>query len=166
MLEYYIETDFSDRLLVDYQLNGKIRMFIGLYMVFGLIILILVGTWLCKNRIQGIAASRTNEKFEDFQTSFAGRNVPPEVILTVYNELQNWNSDAIKDFPVHAEDSIGQIYGIANETVDGIVLKILTKCSRSLPSDKELEQLRPLITVENLVIFIASCPKRTSKEEI
>lgn len=132
------------------------------YFIVGFFLLITIGTWLSRIRVQRIAALRIGKGFENFCEYFSNRDVPIEVLSIVYKQFQELQSDVVPNFPVQATDNIGSIYGIVNEDFNDIVIEILNKCGRTLPSVEVLEKMRPVVTVEDLVLSVIDCPTITS----
>jgi hypothetical protein len=125
--------------------------------VIGFMVLIQVGTLYLHRRTRRIAASRAGETFDDFRAEFAGREIPEDVLSAVYSKLQNWCSDSVDAFPVRASDLIGDIYGIAGEDLDDLVSELMAECGKTLPDQGKVDQMLPINTVRDLVVFLAGC---------
>src|SRR4051812_24487589 len=83
-----------------------------------------------------LAAARAGENFDTFRAGIEsdGIRAPESVLRAVYERLQVWL--CVLDFPVRADDNIRQLYGMADEDLEDIVLEMLSDCRRGLPSDE------------------------------
>jgi hypothetical protein len=132
------------------------------YLVFGFVAWIAVGAILFKRRFSRLADSRPGESFESFCASFAADDVPPEVLKVVYTKFQEWTS--IADFPVRATDATDQVFWIADEDFEELVLEAVTAAGRKLPPDELFSEPLLLPTVRDVVLFVAWCPKAETVE--
>lgn len=98
---------------------------------------------------------RTRDTLGPFLRHFDARGVPPEVSSTLHRHLQRWMSDGGKSFPVRPGDDLATVYGIEPEDVATTVELLLTECGRRRGEDVGGERIE---TVEDLVLFVASCP--------
>ncbi|MBS0208212.1 MAG: hypothetical protein JSS27_04585 [Planctomycetes bacterium] len=121
-------------------------------------LLIVVGTIWIRVRTRRTALSRSGENFDTFRAAFAPHEPPQEVLLAVYAELQRWCADAAATFPIRADDDIGRIYGMVDEDLDETIQKVIADCGRQFPPDEQLVQVRPVVTVRDLVGLVANCP--------
>jgi hypothetical protein len=126
-------------------------------LVIGFMVLIEVGTFSLHRRTRRIAASRPGETFDDFRAEFAGREIPEVVLSGVYKKFQDWCSASVDAFPVRASDHIGDIYGIRGEDRDDAVSELLADCGKTPPNPGKDDQMRPINTVRDLVLFVARC---------
>ena len=72
----------------------------------------------------------------------------------IYHHLEGWMADAGRAVSVSARDALSR-YGIAPEDVDDALGLLLAACDRRAPADPR----PPLHTVEELVRYVASCPR-------
>lgn len=126
--------------------------------IVGVIALMVVGTWLGNVRKRRIARARAGEGFDDFEAHFAGRNIPREILVNTYVFFEDWNSDAIENFPVRATDNIADIYGTADEDLYDAIDEVLKKSGRRWFKETEQPELPRIETVEDLVSYVASAP--------
>jgi hypothetical protein len=130
------------------------------YSILGCVVLCVVLTICGRIRLKRIAASRAGETFETFRSSFEADEAKPEILRVVHGKFQAWVSGEVSGFPVRADDNIADIYGMVDEDLDDTILEILAECGRQSPPDEELRRMTPLVTVRDLVLFVASSPSR------
>jgi hypothetical protein len=97
----------------------------------------------------------TRDTLGPFLRHFDARGVPADVSSMLHRHLQRWMSDAGKSFPVRAGDDLAKVYGIEPEDVGTTVDLLLTECGRRRGEAVGGERIA---TVEDLVLFVASCP--------
>jgi len=105
-------------------------------------------------RTRQIAASRAGETFEMFSASFCREEVSLEVLWAVYESFESRNG---KPFPVRADDVISDIYRMSDEDLDNTVLQVLAECNRKCPSVDQIESMSPILTIRDLMHFVAKC---------
>ena len=98
---------------------------------------------------------RTRDTFGPFLRHFDGRGVPPEVSSTLYRHLQRWMSDGGRTFPVRPGDDLATVHGIEPGDLGTTLDLLFAECGRRRSGEVEAERIR---TVEDLVLFVASCP--------
>ena len=131
------------------------------YAVVGFVAwVVVVNVWI-QIRTRRIAASRPGENFDTFHSSFAGDDIPTEILHAVYAEFQKWCSGAVAAFPVRAADNISRIYGM-DECLDDAIIEVVAKLGRQLPSAETLRKVQPVVTVRDFVLFVAACPERVN----
>jgi hypothetical protein len=126
--------------------------------ILGFVALFAFVTIRWRARTRRIAASRVGENFDTFHSLLAP-TVPQEVSRAVYLKFQQWWSGTVHEFPVRAEDTIADVYGMVDEDLDDAVQEVLSECGRRLPPKDQLRQMRPVVTVRDFVSFVAACPK-------
>jgi hypothetical protein len=99
--------------------------------------------------------NRRGDKKEDFIDYFVSQGISESLALSVYHYLQNWVN--FKDFPVRPQDNIDDIYGIAEESLDDLIIEIAESNNLEIPSNTDYWG-KPVVTVEDLIRFIASFP--------
>lgn len=127
------------------------------YAILGFVAIILAGSAVLRFRSRLIARGRAGENYETFRSAFISDVVSEEVILAVYKKFQNWESDAVRGFPVRASDDIGKIYGMVDDDLDDAVLDVLKQLNRNIPSPAETRNMKPVVTVKDFALFVESC---------
>jgi hypothetical protein len=97
---------------------------------------------------------RRDATLAGFLHAFDATDVPDDVALAIYHHLEGWMADAGRTVSVGARDALS-LYGIAPEDVDDALELLLAACHRRAPPDPR----PPLRTVEELVHYVASCPR-------
>jgi hypothetical protein len=113
-----------------------------------------------RERLERLAATRPGDPWEQFRSHFAGESVSEDVVSAVYKHFQDWCGNCFKAFPVRAEDDIFGVYQLGPDDLEDDVMELVKVCGRRLPPRKALENMKPLVTVEDIVWFIATCPER------
>ena len=85
---------------------------------------------------------------KDFDNCDAEREVAAKVSDALIKEV------AVSEFKPKPEDSLLEVFGLADEDLDDVVLDILTKCDCRIPSNSEIETMLPVNTVADLVKFV------------
>ncbi len=127
------------------------------FTILGFAAIFLAGNALIRFRSRSIARNRSGDSFQTFRSEFSNDDASEEVILAVYMVFQDWESDAVVDFPVRANDDIGKIYGMVDEDLDDAVLDVIKRLNRHAPSPGEVCNMRPVTTVRDFVLFVDSC---------
>jgi hypothetical protein len=89
-----------------------------------------------------------------FLRTLDAMGVPDDVALAIHHHLEHWMADSGRAFSVGARDALS-IYGIAPEDVDDTLGLLLAACGRRAGDAPR----PPLHTVEELVRYVASCPR-------
>jgi hypothetical protein len=77
-----------------------------------------------------------------------------EVIEEVWTML---TGHAIDGFRPKPEDNLQHIFGLAEEDLDkDVVLKLLETYSCRIPNESELASMKPVDTVQDLVMFVSA----------
>jgi hypothetical protein len=118
--------------------------------------IIMIFIWL---RDYTIIQIRAEDKKEDFINYFIKKGISEALVHSVYKYLQNWMS--FYEFPVRPQDKIAVIYGICEEDLDDLIIEIAKINNYDVPKDTNYWG-RPIITVEDLIRFIDSFPKKKS----
>ena len=130
-----------------------------LYVIAALVGLIAFLSIISYIREYAIRRNRKNDKTEDFFGHFVDMGIPRPLVLSVYTYLQKWT--AFDDFPVRPQDDIGKIYGIVGGDHDDLIIEIAEINNLIAPPNSDHWQ-KPLDTVEDVIRFIASFPKKDS----
>lgn len=134
-------------------LESKSMVFI--YVIAAFIGLVVLGKIVGYIRDYLIRKSRKDDKPEDFTDYFVGEGFSESLVLSVYHHLQDCIGP--KDFPVRPRDNVAKIYGIVDDDLDDLVVEIAEANQLVLPLVTGYWQ-KPVVTVEDLVRFIASFP--------
>ena len=113
----------------------------------------LVVNLLIRRRYRRLAQKRPGEGLEQFKSHFAGRDVPDEVLETVYRGLGEMVGVA---FPVRPGDQVVS-YGLVEHFGD-FLDQVLSSTGRRASRRVVDEATEKLKSVEDVVLFIASCP--------
>ena len=97
---------------------------------------------------------RRDATLAGFLHAFDATGVPDDVALAIYHHLEGWMADAGRAASVSARDALS-LYGIAPEDVDDALGLLLAACDRRVAASPR----PPLRTVEELVRYVASCPR-------
>jgi len=108
----------------------------------------------------GRRPGRARDTFGPFLRHFDARGVPPEVSSALYRHLQRWMSDGGSAFPVRPGDDLAAVHGIDPEDVATTVDLLLVECGRRRREGGESDEIS---TVEDLVLFVASCPPQPGR---
>ena len=129
----------------------------------GIFILITGGTVLLALRARRIASSRLGEGYEDFKRHFAAEEIEERIIFSIYRYFEDsMRSPIVKVFPVRPADTIDGIYGIVDEDVEDMVKDVLQESNRQMPNEGEIKFPVSLQTVQDVVNFVAQCPKQVA----
>jgi len=115
----------------------------------------LAGNWLLRRRERQIAKGRRGYGFEEFAAYFSGESIPHENLRHVYNYFQHWQS--AKNFPVHPNDALYNVYGIVDDDVDDAVMELAARWRAKLPAT--FDGLRPVRTVADIVHLLHQLPR-------
>jgi hypothetical protein len=116
-------------------------------------------------RLRALAASRRPWSYSEFQSHFHSVAITDAELRTIVRFIQEWLSET-KHFPVESSDEIGAVYGIIDDDLDEMVIKVVRKCGRKLPGQAALDTMEPIRTVGDLVRFVASCPMRATTNSV
>jgi hypothetical protein len=97
---------------------------------------------------------RQGSSLAAFLRTLDATGVPDDVALAIHHHLEHWMADSGRPFSVGARDALS-IYGIAPEDVDDTLGLLLAACGRRAGDVPR----PPLHTVEELVRYVASCPR-------
>jgi hypothetical protein len=128
-----------------------------------LAILIVFGPpiWFYKRRrFRLLAKARQGWSICQFVRSFDYRRTDTKIIRAVYEGFQEWAIGA--NFPVKADDSISDIYGMVDEDLDDFAEEVAAKTNRSLTNTTSNPYFGKVETVKDLVIFLNDQSKLTT----
>lgn len=100
-----------------------------------------------------ISKSRSKDKKEDFINHFSKIGISTSLALSVYQYLQDWKY--IDKFPVRPTDDIANIYGIADEDLDDLIIEIAQSNHLEIPQNTNYWKT-PINTVEDVIKFVSS----------
>ena len=110
--------------------------------------------WPIRGRQQALMRARQSYSKEEFIGFFAGRGIASEIADEVWKILTE--NAAIGGFKPHPEDDLLKVYGLAEEDLDeDVVLELLQRCGCRIPPPAEIDGLKPLTTVADLVDFLS-----------
>ncbi|MFO0964134.1 MAG: hypothetical protein U0793_00920 [Gemmataceae bacterium] len=112
-------------------------------------------------RRQALAEARSSIGPDLFLDHFRRRDVDERIVVTVYGYFRKWMGMA--KFPVIPEDDIEEIHRIDPEDLSDNVLRWLACWSLRLPTQGELQAQKPVKTIEDLVLYLATLRKATPK---
>jgi hypothetical protein len=99
--------------------------------------------------------SYTKNNFQEQLSDAGGDN---EVIEEVWAILTDHAIDGFKPKP---EDNLQYIFGLAEEDLDeDVVLKLLEVYSCRIPNESELASMKPVDTVQDLVMFVSALKRQ------
>jgi hypothetical protein len=75
-----------------------------------------------KARYLRIARERRDQDIQDFLVYFAEHRIPQSLLERVYRYLQSFAG--METFSVHPNDDLSRVYGIVNEDLDDMILKL------------------------------------------
>jgi len=113
------------------------------------------GNWLVRRREQQMAKARGGYGFEDFVAHFSRERIPADNLRHVYDYFRNWQS--AKNFPVHPNDDLYQVYGIVDDDLDDAMIEMAERWRAKLPA--EFDGLRPVRTVADVVHLLHELPR-------
>lgn len=99
-----------------------------------------------------MAAGREQSDTEQFLASIATDDRSRRIARGVLQELQAVM--ATERFPVHGNDDVWKTYGLTDDDLDEIILKVLRSEGCELPSRKSIMQQRPINTVADVVRYV------------
>ena len=129
-----------------------------LYLILVLIVIIILVTVFDWAKDYLISRIRIGDKREDFIDYFVEKNISGSLAINVYESFQDLMN--VKDFPVRRQDNIGDIYGIYDEDLDDLIVEIAEANDFEIPSNTDYWQ-EPIATVEDLIKFVASFPRKS-----
>ncbi len=98
--------------------------------------------------------ARQSHSKEEFVGFFAGRGVAREIADEVWKILTE--NAAIDGFKPHPEDDLLAVFGLAEEDLDeDVVLELLQHCGCRIPQPSDIDGMKPLTTVADLVDFLS-----------
>lgn len=124
------------------------------FVVGGVAVFLAANLWM-HYRQRRLAQVREGQGFNEFAAYFEGEGIPLYRLRDVFIYFQDWQT--VKDFPVSAEDDIGDVYGICDEDLDDAVEDLAKAWRVKLPDPAEARRLPPVRTVADLVRFLAGC---------
>ncbi|HEX2210569.1 MAG TPA: hypothetical protein VHG93_23010 [Longimicrobium sp.] len=101
---------------------------------------------------------RQHYEFDDFVRSL-GRE--PDIAQEIWNTLSR--EAVVTGFKPKPEDDLLKVFGLADDDLDEIVLRILERCGCRVPAPAETEHLPPVRTVEDLFAFVVAM-RHTGRE--
>jgi hypothetical protein len=109
--------------------------------------------WPFRGRQQRAMKAREGYSKDDFREHLSNAGGDTEVIEEVWTILKDHAIDGFKPKP---EDNLQYIYGLAEEDLDeDVILRLLQAYSCRIPSESELASMKPVDTVQDLVLFVS-----------
>lgn len=105
-------------------------------------------------------AMKTREDYtkSNFQEHLSNAGGDSEIIEEVWTILTGHAIDGFKPKP---EDNLQYIFGLAEEDLDeDVILELLKTYSCRIPNESELASMKPVDTVQDLVIFVSALKPR------
>ena len=110
-------------------------------------------------RFKKLARERAGLSICQFARSFNYRRVDTKIIRAVYEGLQGWVGNGIRNFPVVAKDDIAKVYRLIDEDLEEFAEEVASQTHRRW-DDLEVNPLYGRVTtVEDLVLFLHFQPK-------
>jgi hypothetical protein len=97
---------------------------------------------------------RTNYGLNEFVQHF-GRNY--EIAKEIWKSLAE--EAVVEGFAPKPEDDLLEVFGLADEDLDDLVLGILTRCGCRIPPPSETADMPPVRTVTDLFEFVEQMQK-------
>jgi hypothetical protein len=113
---------------------------------------IVLGTRRSSARLKRIETSRAGETFATFAAGFVSRQIPETVLYEVYGAVQRATN--LPTFPGRSEDRFAEVYGIADDDLEALVLDLLKRLHCRIPGRLEEVIGRDVETVSDLVAYI------------
>jgi hypothetical protein len=110
--------------------------------------------WPFYSRQKGMAEGRDAWTEQDFLDHFAESGVVDEIARAVWGALEQQADPA--GFAPRPTDDLLQVYGLAEEDLDDLVLAVLERSGCRVPAPSETEKMDPVLTVAELVYFVAA----------
>jgi hypothetical protein len=83
----------------------------------------------------------------------------PDAAIAVWSRLRDWRYD--ENFTPYPKDSLGSVYGIAEEEKDeDLILSILKELDVPIPSQEAINDFGEVETPLQIARFVAFCRKR------
>lgn len=110
--------------------------------------------WPFRGRQLRAMEARQSYTKSNFQEHLSNAGGDSEVIDEVWTIL---TGHAIDGFKLKPEDNLQYIFGLAEEDLDeDVILKLLEKYNCRIPNESELASMRPVDTVQDLVMFVSA----------
>jgi hypothetical protein len=105
--------------------------------------------WPFAQRQKRLMRSRTGHT----PTAFVDVADDDDIAKAVLDALEG--EAVLESFVPHPDDDLLEVYGIADEDLDDLVLKLLKKCDCRIPVPDETRDMEPVRTAGDLVRFIS-----------
>jgi hypothetical protein len=142
----------------------------GTLQMFTIVVLLgggfLVFRWLSRRecaRMLDLIRQRAGNDRHTFVNYFKDQSVPNHMLDVVYEYFQRWMGT--KDFPVLPQDKVAELYGIVDEELEDTMCELLEKWDRDWPPEHELQGMAPVMTVQDVVLFLAQSPPLRKKRK-
>jgi hypothetical protein len=106
------------------------------------------GPW--SSRQRRLMEQRADYQFADFMQHF-GRE--PEIAKEIWSALSD--HALVYGFKPKPQDELLKVFGLAEEDLDDLVLRILQRCGCRIPSVAETGRMKPVRTVGDLFELVA-----------
>jgi len=110
--------------------------------------------WPFHYRQKGLAEGRDAWTEQDFLDHFAESGVADEIARSVWGALEQEADPA--GFAPRPTDDLRQVYGLADDDLDDLILAVLERCGCRVPPLSKTEKMDPVQTVADFVYFVAA----------
>lgn len=110
--------------------------------------------WPLHSRQKDLAESRDAWTEHEFLDYFAESGVAHGITRAVWEALGQ-EADP-EGFTPRPTDNLLQVYGLADDDLDDLILAVLERCGCRVPPPSETEKMDPVLTVADMVIFVAA----------
>ncbi|MEX2963688.1 hypothetical protein [Microbulbifer sp. TYP-18] len=104
------------------------------------------------DRQKATIPSREKYQKKDFINYFDCRSDIPSI---VWDKLVK--EESIKGFKPCPKDEVSFMFGLADEDLDEFIVSVLNTCNITIPRSSEVENMNPVRTVEDIVVFVSNC---------
>jgi hypothetical protein len=110
--------------------------------------------WPFYYRQKDLAEGRDTWTEQDFLGHFAESGVADEIARAVWGALKQ-EAD-LAGFAPRPTDDLRQVYGLADDDLDDLILAVLERSRCRVPAPSETEKMDPVLTVADFVYFVAA----------
>lgn len=107
------------------------------------------------SRQSKVMKCRKQKDKQYFLSLYEAKNITPIITSVVWDELVINN--AIKGFCLSPTDDIVYMFGIADDDLEDLVIDLIDRCDKNIPSEKDLANMPAIETVNDLIVFISQC---------
>jgi hypothetical protein len=92
---------------------------------------------------------------QNFIEHFDNLNIDQTITEIVWNRFGQEVS--IEGFVPMPNDEIVRLYGIVDEDMEDLLHELLTECNKVIPTQDTLLTMKPLETIQDMVLFLSRC---------